>query len=255
MVYYYKCMRFLLHPHLSRQQTNGRFLRKCADSCGGVCQTYKKLHQNVSVGFSLMALHSVFLAGLTLIYCAWISPREVFSITASNDMTACSIVLYIITERWPGAKKYRDVFETIKQNVLDSIEESKYAPRRAIKKLRPTLRATLRTMDKNEEGQEEFEAMVADMAGAEAEASSEGSLSIHASPGAERHDSHDLGSGDMQGGFTFGPPLDNLPLDYPVAEYGELTMGNADVQDWMLNDGLDLSGFEIDGFQAEAGHF
>jgi hypothetical protein len=59
----------------------------------------------------------------------------------------------------------------------------------------------------------------------------------------------------MQGGFTFGPPLDNLPLDYPVAEYGELTMGNADVQDWMLNDGLDLSGFEIDGFQAEAGHF
>ncbi|KAF2495865.1 hypothetical protein BU16DRAFT_560725 [Lophium mytilinum] len=250
MVYYYKCMRFLLHPHLSRQQTNTQFLRKCADACGGVCQTYKKLHQNVSVGFSLMALHSVFLAGLTLIYCAWISPREVFSITASNDMTACSIVLYIITERWPGAKKYRDVFETIKQNVLDSIEEGKYAPRRAIKKLRPTLRQTLRTMDKNEEGQEEFEAMVADMAGAETEASSEGSLSLSTTPNTERYDSHDFGNGIMEGGqFTFGPPLDNLPLDCHGGQYG------MDVQDWMLHDALDLSGFEIDGFQAEAGHF
>ncbi|KAF2808485.1 uncharacterized protein BDZ99DRAFT_477985 [Mytilinidion resinicola] len=158
---------------------------------------------------------TVFLAGLTLIYCAWISPREVFG-----------IVLYIITERWPGAKKYRDVFETIKQNALDSIEEGKYAPRRAIKKLRPTLRQTLRTIDKNEEGQEEFEAMVADMAGAETEASGEGSLSLGTSPNTERHDSHDFGNGDMEGGqFTFGPPLDNLPLDY---HGGQLMQGISD---------------------------
>lgn len=64
MVYYYKCMRFLLHSViLSADLADARFLRKCAEACGGVCQTYKKLHQTVPVGFSVMALHSVFLAG------------------------------------------------------------------------------------------------------------------------------------------------------------------------------------------------
>lgn len=66
MVYYYKCLRFLLHPLLSVPETNINLIKKCAEACGGVCETYKKLHQNISVGFSLMALHSVFLAGRSL---------------------------------------------------------------------------------------------------------------------------------------------------------------------------------------------
>jgi hypothetical protein len=177
MVYYYKCLRFLLHPSLSASKPNLRFIQKCAEACGGVCQTYKKLHQNIAVGFSLMALHSVFLAGtyswsmpiriliskgLTLVYCTWLSPQEVFSITTSNDMNACSIVLYIITERWPGAKRYRDMYEAVKQSVLESIEESKYEPRRAIKRLNTGL---FTKIDDNEEGAAEVSRMVADMAG------------------------------------------------------------------------------------------
>ncbi|ORY10174.1 hypothetical protein BCR34DRAFT_588779 [Clohesyomyces aquaticus] len=117
MVYYYKCMRFLLRPHLLSSSANPRFLAKCVQACGGVFQTYKRLHHRVSVRFSLMALHSVFLAGLTPIYCTWISPKDIFGTKTSNDMNACSIVLYIITERWPAAKKYRDVFESVKQTV------------------------------------------------------------------------------------------------------------------------------------------
>jgi hypothetical protein len=77
-------------------------------------------------------------------------------------MNACSIVLYIITERWPGAKKYRDMYEAVKQSVLESIEESKYEPRRAIKRLNPGL---FTSMNKNEEGREEVTRMVAAMAG------------------------------------------------------------------------------------------
>ena len=63
MVYYYKCLRFLLHPHMSSPSPNLAYLQKCVEACGGVCKTYKRLHQNVAVGFSLMALHSVFFAG------------------------------------------------------------------------------------------------------------------------------------------------------------------------------------------------
>ncbi|KAI0121059.1 fungal-specific transcription factor domain-containing protein [Xylariales sp. AK1849] len=166
MVYYYKCLRFLLHPViLSSELANSKLLRKCVESCGGVLRTYKKLHQQTPVGFSVMALHSVFITGLTLIYCVWASPKEVFSISISDDMNACSIVLYIITERWSGARRYRDVYEAIKQMVLESIEEGGYEPRRTITNLRPSLRAALKTMDHHDEGQREFSAMLSDMAG------------------------------------------------------------------------------------------
>jgi len=76
-------------------------------------------------------------------------------------MNACSIVFYIITERWPGAKKYRDTYEAIKQSLLESVEESKYQPRRAIKGIYPDL---LPSMARTEEGSTEVSRMVADMA-------------------------------------------------------------------------------------------
>lgn len=162
MVYFHSCIRFLLHPLLLSQNSNPRFLKKCADACGDICQTYKKLHQNIPVGFSLMALHSIFIAGLTLVYCIWLSPQDLFNIKISNDMNACSIVLYIITERWPGAKKYRDTYESIKQSLLESVEENEYQPRHPLKRTRPNL---LLPMTRNEEGNTELTRMVEDMVG------------------------------------------------------------------------------------------
>jgi len=162
MVYYHSCIRFLLHPLLLSQNSNPRFLKKCADACGDICQTYKKLHQNIPVGFSLMALHSIFIAGLTLVYCTWLSPQDIFNIKTSNGMNACSIVLYVITERWPGAKKYRDTYESIKQSLLESVEENEYEPRHPLKRTCPNL---LLPMTSNEEGNTELTRMVEDMVG------------------------------------------------------------------------------------------
>ncbi|KAK6063557.1 C6 transcription factor [Seiridium cupressi] len=121
---------------------------------------------SVPVGFSVMALHSIFLAGLTLLYCAWASPKKVLNISTSNDMNACSIVLYIVAERWPGARKHRDLYESIKQVVLESIEEGKYEPRRAITSLGSDIRSGVRGIN-DIDGYEELTAyaMVNEMAG------------------------------------------------------------------------------------------
>jgi hypothetical protein len=54
------------------------------------------------------------------------------------------------------------MYEGVKQSVLDSIEENKYEPRRAIKRLNP---GQFTSMSRNEEGREEVTRMVADMAG------------------------------------------------------------------------------------------
>lgn len=243
MVYYYKCLRFLFHPILSAQQTHLRFVKKCAEACGGVCQTYKKLHQSIQVGFSLMALHSVFLAGLTLVYCTWLHPQDVFSITTSNDMNACSIVLYIITERWPGAKKYRDTYEAIKQSVLESVEESKYEPRKAIKRPHPDL---LPNLDRNEEGSLEVSRMVADMVGEP--------VSFGTSPiaGMATQLGSDLDMSLMDGEFgngsvvatDFSMQLNASALDFQQTAFTDDIMGFDDLDGTTVND-LDFGNFDM----------
>jgi hypothetical protein len=105
LIYYHQAVRFLLQPRLLAGTAEDKFLLLAVKSCGGICQTYKRLHQSVSVGFSLMALHSVFFAGITILYCAWDSPALVLTNATRNMINDCSIVLYIITERWPGAKR------------------------------------------------------------------------------------------------------------------------------------------------------
>lgn len=74
-------------------------LKRCAEACAGVCRTYKKLNRKVPVGFSFMALHSIFIAGLTLLYCTWAAPKELFNIGTRNGLNSCSIVLYVIAEQ------------------------------------------------------------------------------------------------------------------------------------------------------------
>jgi hypothetical protein len=129
-VYYYKCLRLLLYPHLLSPVVDPDILVRCADACGGVCRSYKALHRETSVGFSLMAIYAIFLSGLTLLYCLWMSPSTIYSTTTMNDLNACSVLLYVIAERWPDAKRYRDAFETIKQNVLTKLEHGANANKR-----------------------------------------------------------------------------------------------------------------------------
>ncbi|OAP64027.1 hypothetical protein AYL99_03254 [Fonsecaea erecta] len=84
-----------------------------AKSSGEVCQLNRRLHRIRSVPFTLLDLHSVFVAGFSMIYCAWSDP-SLYDAEMAADLGACSTVLYLIAEQWgEGAKKYRDAFELI----------------------------------------------------------------------------------------------------------------------------------------------
>jgi hypothetical protein len=130
--FYYNCLRQLYFPIVLSQRS--RYVKECAEACIGVCETFKKLHRNSVVGYSLWALQAVFLAGmiicqksrqcrakrttgLTLIYTIWINPSEIYSQEAIGALNDCNVILYIIVERWPMARKYRDAFEEIKDSV------------------------------------------------------------------------------------------------------------------------------------------
>ncbi|ORY66068.1 fungal-specific transcription factor domain-containing protein [Pseudomassariella vexata] len=129
-IHYHRCVRFLLYPQLDENPINMQYLRLCADACSGIITDYRSLHQVFPVGFSALSIQSVFLAGLTLIYCAWLAPPHYLSV--ENSLTDCQLLLYIVTERYPSARKYRDVFERIKRTILDLIAQGKHEPRNPV---------------------------------------------------------------------------------------------------------------------------
>lgn len=185
MVFYFKCLRLLLYPQLSKHNVNLRFLKACAAACAGVCKTYKRLHQTMSVGYSMMALQTVFLAGmfityipfpiglfltitlgLTLVYCCWIEPNEIYTLANSENIAACSIMLFVITERVKTAEKYRNAFEIVKERVVDQIAKQRQ-PRQAIGGLATDLKTTFNDLENSGDGyqHDQFTQIVNDIAG------------------------------------------------------------------------------------------
>ncbi|OAL47779.1 hypothetical protein IQ07DRAFT_681933 [Pyrenochaeta sp. DS3sAY3a] len=120
MLPYYKCIRLLLHSQLPRKNPNPQHLKICAEACAGLCGAYKRLNRINKVDCSPLALQSLFLSGLTLLYCAWLAPPGTLDV--SDAITNCNLMLYVMAERSPSAQRYRDVFERIKMNVMDVLE-------------------------------------------------------------------------------------------------------------------------------------
>lgn len=120
-LYYHKAIRLLVQSRILDSSYHDQWLKVCVRSCGQILQSYKRLHQNFAIGFTTMAVHSIFVAGITILYCLWVN-RSLFGISTMNDIRACSTVLFIIAERRPSARKYRDAFETLATAVIDIIE-------------------------------------------------------------------------------------------------------------------------------------
>lgn len=180
-------------------------------------------------------------------------------------MMACSIVLYIITERWPGAKKYRDMYEEIMQSVVESIEESKYEPRRTIKRLNTG--RLFKSMNRNEEGRAEVSQMVADMVGEPipfgSDAAAPGPLVVVPTAATMAAAEQTFGGGSMavaQGhGRTHTPPLHvQTALDFQQSHSNALTVFDASlasIDDLEMAHAFDFGGIDMTGFDITPGAY
>ena len=106
--------------------------------------------------------------GLTLIYCMWQDTTTTIGFRNVGALSDCSIILYVMTERWPESRKYRDLFEAVKKSVLEAIEEGKHIARTAVTSLKGDMQATLRDLPADttmESVSEDLEQMISDMTG------------------------------------------------------------------------------------------
>lgn len=117
---YHKAVLFLFTVFLPSLDTlDPRFITS-ARSAACVCTAYKRLNQNRTLTYTMISLHSCFVAGLTLVYCIW-RDKTLFSYDALEATRACSQSLTIFGEKWPGAVKYRDIFDALSGSLFKTI--------------------------------------------------------------------------------------------------------------------------------------
>lgn len=91
-----------------------------ARSAASVCIAYKRLNQQKTLSYTMISLHSCFVAGLTLVYCLWRN-RDLFGYDVYEATQACSQSLTIFGEKWAGAVKYRDIFDALSGSLFKKL--------------------------------------------------------------------------------------------------------------------------------------
>ena len=142
-LYYYRAVRLLIQPFLEFLTPEDQLFKECQAAAGQICQLYKIFHQKTINGHSTPAVHTVFGAGVSLIYCMWLERNfnderrkklgdlskhtrplvgpNLFS--TMDDLRACSVCLYVMTERSKFARVFRDTFDQLMNATVGNLIE------------------------------------------------------------------------------------------------------------------------------------
>lgn len=127
MLHYNRSIRLLIQPFLPLLPITDPYYHICLRACGDICQAHKRLHQTLEYGHSFLAVQTVFVSGITMLYALWANTDKVWSVRMSNDIRACSTVLFVMTERAPWVKRYRDTFELLVNAAMEKLQGNEAA--------------------------------------------------------------------------------------------------------------------------------
>ncbi|KAK7937902.1 uncharacterized protein PG986_014770 [Apiospora aurea] len=123
LLHYHRAIRLLVQPFLALLPPTDPYYALCLASAGDICQAHKRLHQTLDYGHSFIAVQTVFVAGITLLYGLWTHPGRVWSVRLADDVRACSLVLFVMGERAPWVRKYRDAFELLVNAAMEKLQQ------------------------------------------------------------------------------------------------------------------------------------
>ncbi|SCV01564.1 LANO_0F12420g1_1 [Lachancea nothofagi CBS 11611] len=109
--------------------TTAEWFTVFAQSASAICLNYKQLHAKQKLSYTWLAIQCVFVAGVSFLYCIWLDSSLNFlkwirKSTIYDTVSACSNILYVLAERWEGAKMFRNSFERLSKAVLTHVESS-----------------------------------------------------------------------------------------------------------------------------------
>lgn len=101
-------------------------ITKCMRAAKSACHSFRRQFLGTPTTPTWDALHELFLAGLTYLYCLWKTSSARDSLRhdqISSTCTDCTMVLVIMAERWKDAAPYRDVFEALSSRTMTMIAD------------------------------------------------------------------------------------------------------------------------------------
>lgn len=94
---------------------------ECLQAAKSICNSFRRQFFGNPTTYTWGALHELFLAGLTYLYCLWTSPaarRATRHDYISSTCTDCTMVLVKLAEQWSHAAPYRDIFESLASRTM-----------------------------------------------------------------------------------------------------------------------------------------
>ncbi|KAH7245335.1 fungal-specific transcription factor domain-containing protein [Fusarium tricinctum] len=100
---------------------------KCLTTSKKTCHIFRRQYFGKPMAYTWSAVHELFLAGLTYLYCLWMSPaaRQISRHDqVSNTCMDCTMVLVILAERWPEAAPFRNIFEVLTNRTMTMLSDA-----------------------------------------------------------------------------------------------------------------------------------
>jgi hypothetical protein len=124
ILHYHRAVRLLIQPFLPLLLPSDKYHTLCLRSAGEICQAHKRLHQSLEYGHSFIAVQTVFVAGMTLLYSLSRWTKEVWNAKLADDIRACSLVLFVMGERTEWVRRYRDAFEVLVNVAMAKVHDN-----------------------------------------------------------------------------------------------------------------------------------
>ncbi|KAI1778463.1 hypothetical protein F4818DRAFT_302099 [Hypoxylon cercidicola] len=123
LLHYYRAVRLLLQPFLPRLTITEPYFQAFLDAVGQICRIHKRLHQKLQYGHSFIAVQTIFEAGIIMLYCLWTKSHDIWSVKLSNDIHACTTMLFVMSERATWVRKYRDAYEALVNVTMEQLQQ------------------------------------------------------------------------------------------------------------------------------------
>lgn len=137
LISYHNSILLLLRPvilELGKKKLNAppqylEWFKVFTESSSTICLNYKNMYLKGKLSYTWLAMHCCFVSGISFLYSIWLDcslhilkwKRKSLIYETIN---ACSIILYVLSERWHEASVFRDGFERMSTIVKNYIDES-----------------------------------------------------------------------------------------------------------------------------------
>lgn len=106
-------------------------LQICADSAISLISSYSSLYAKNKITYTWIALQSLFMASVTMLYTLWVSPqirKSTRKVVVQSNVKSCLALFDAMEHHWPLSKRFYSIIDRLGQAAVGLFDPGKEAP-------------------------------------------------------------------------------------------------------------------------------